>query len=83
MQKAGTVDDVDKMMEVMWSEVYFDTGLGPMRFGGNELIGINNILLWPGLIHEIRGQDCVLVYEMTPDEAYDLACEVYGDMYMP
>jgi ABC-type branched-subunit amino acid transport system substrate-binding protein len=83
MQEAGTVDDVDKMLEVMWSGVYFDTPLGPMRFGGKELIGINNILLWPGMVHEIRDHDCVPVYEMTPDEAYDLACDVYGDLYMP
>ncbi len=83
MQEAGTVDDVDKMLEVMWSGMYFDTPLGPMRFGGEELIGINNLLLWPGMIHEIRDHDCVLVYEMDPEEAYELACDVYGDLYMP
>jgi len=82
MQKAGTVDDVDKILEVIHSGEYFDTWLGPMRFGGEELIGINNWLLWPGAVHEIRDHDYVLVYEMTADEAYELACEVYGDRYL-
>ena len=83
MQKAGTVDDVDKIMETMWSGEYFDTPLGPMRFGGKELIGINNILLWPGMISEVRDHELVLVYEMSPDEAYQLACQAYGDRYLP
>ena len=81
MEAAGTVDDVDILLETIHSGVSVDTWVGQMRFGGEELIGINSILLWPGAIHEIRGQDYVLVYEMTADEVYELAVEVYGDKY--
>jgi len=81
MEAAGTVDDVDKLLETIHGGVSVDTWLGPMHFGGEELIGINAFLLWPAQIHEIRDHDYVLVYEMTPDEVYQLACDVYGDKY--
>jgi hypothetical protein len=37
------------------------------------------MMLWPTQVHEIRGEDYVLVFEMSPDEAYELAMEVYGE----
>jgi len=76
LKKAGTVDDVDRILETMHTET-FDTWLGPMRFSGEELIGINNILLWPTAVHEIRDHEYVLVFEMSAAEAYKLAAEVY------
>jgi len=76
LKKAGTVDDVDVILETMHTET-FDTWIGPVHFGGEELIGVDNIMLWPGTVHEIRGEEYTLVYEMSADEAYDLAVEVY------
>jgi ABC-type branched-subunit amino acid transport system substrate-binding protein len=78
LKKAGTVDDVDRILETIHAET-FDTWIGPVRFAGEELIGVNNIMLWPAKIHEIRGEENVLVFEMSPDEAYELAVEVYGE----
>ena len=78
LEKAGTVDDVDRILETMHTET-FDTWIGPVHFRGEELIGINNMMLWPTQVHEIRGEDYVLVFEMSPDEAYELAMEVYGE----
>jgi len=76
LKKAGTVDDVDRISETMRTET-FDTWIGPVHFGGEELVGINNIMLWPGTVHEIRGEEYTLVFEMSADEAYELAVEVY------
>ncbi len=76
LKKAGTVDDVDRILETIHTET-FDTWIGPMRFGGEELVGINNMLLWPAAIHEIKGEEYALVFEMSAEEAYELAVEVY------
>ena len=76
LKKAGTVDDVDRILEMIETET-FDTWIGPVHFGGEELVGVNNIMLWPAAVHEIRGEEYTLVFEMSPDEAYELAVEVY------
>jgi hypothetical protein len=55
----------------------FDTWIGPVHFDGEELVGVDNIMLWPGTVHEIRGEEYTLVHEMSADEAYELAVEVY------
>jgi len=76
LEKAGTVDDMDRILETMHTET-FDTWIGPVHFGGEELIGVNNIMLWPAAIHEIREEEYTPVFEMSADEAYELAVEVY------
>jgi ABC-type branched-subunit amino acid transport system substrate-binding protein len=78
LKKAGTVDDVDRILETIHTET-FDTWIGPVHFAGEELIGINNIMLWPAAVHEIRGEEYTLVFEMSLDEAYALAVEVYKE----
>jgi len=77
LKKAGTVDDVDKIIQVLETES-FDTLVGPLRFGGEELIGINHWLLWPAPIAEISDHDYHVVAQFTPEEAYELAVEVFG-----
>ncbi len=76
LKKAGTVDDIDTIIHTLQTET-FDTWLGPMHFAGEELLGVNNMLLWPADIHEIRNGEYTLVYEMSADEAYELTVEVF------
>ena len=77
LQQTGTVDDMDKILATIDTGT-FDTGVfGPMRFCGEELCGINRMLLWPIRIHEWRGEQPRVIFEMDPEEAYELACEVY------
>ena len=81
LKKAGTVDDVDRILETMRTET-FNTWIGPVHFTGEELVGVSNMMLWPATVHEIRGEEYTLVFEMSTDEAYDLACDAYGDRYL-
>jgi ABC-type branched-subunit amino acid transport system substrate-binding protein len=78
LKKAGTADDVNMILQTMHTET-FDTWIGPVHFAGEELIGINNIMLWPAQVHEIRGEEYTLVFEMSADEAYELAVEALKD----
>jgi len=77
LKEAGTVDDVDKIMEVLEDES-FNTWIGRLRFGGQELIGTDHLLMWPAPIAEIRDHGYYVVAEFTPEEAYELAVEVFG-----
>jgi branched-chain amino acid transport system substrate-binding protein len=83
LKKAGTVDDMDRILEVIEAGTHFDTPLGPLGFGGGELVGINHLLLWPVWILEIRDHEPHIVEWVDSDEVYELACEVYGDLYLP
>jgi len=76
LEKAGTVDDIDKIIATMETEA-LDTMLGPLRYGGEELIGVNHILMWPAPIGEIRGQELHILAVIPADEAEALAVEVY------
>jgi ABC-type branched-subunit amino acid transport system substrate-binding protein len=76
LKKAGTVDDVAKIIETLETET-FDTWVGPVKFVGEELIGANHILMWPAPIFEFSGEDLHLIAETPADEAYELALEVY------
>lgn len=42
LRKAGTVDEVDQMLATIEAGTYFDTSPGPLRFMGEELVGINH-----------------------------------------
>jgi ABC-type branched-subunit amino acid transport system substrate-binding protein len=76
LKQADTVDDVDKIMEVLETET-FDTWIGPLRFGGQGLIGTDHLLMWPAPIAEIEDRDYHVIFEMSADEAETLAVEVY------
>jgi len=76
LQKAGTVDDVDKIIEALETET-FDTMVGPLSYGGEELDGIGHMLVWPAPIAEIRDHSYHVIAEYTPEEAEALAIEVY------
>jgi branched-chain amino acid transport system substrate-binding protein len=76
LKKAGTVDDVDRIIEVLETET-FDTWVGPIKYGGEGIIGIGHLALWPAYVAEISDHDYNIVYEMAPEEAEALAVEVY------
>jgi len=77
LKKAGTVDDVDKIIDVLETET-FDTWIGPLRFGGQGLIDTDHLLMWPAPIAEISDHDYHVIFdEMSADEAEALAVEVY------
>ena len=76
LQKAGTVDDVDKIIEMLETET-FDTTVGPLKYGGEELDGIGHMLVWPAPIAEIRDHSYHVIAEYTPEQAEALAIEVY------
>ena len=76
MQKAGTVDDVDKIIDVLEAET-FDTWVGPIKYGGEGLVGIGHVALWPAYVAEISDHDYNVIYEMSAEEAEALAIEVF------
>jgi len=76
LKQAGTVDDVDRVIEALETET-FDTWIGSLRFGGQELVGVDHLLMWPAPIAEIEDRDYHVIFEMSADEAETLAVEVY------
>jgi len=78
LQEAGTVGDVDKIMEAIESGVQFDSMMGPVYFGGEAFVGVNYMLMWPQAIWEVVGdrQYKQLAY-YTPEEAEAIAVEAW------
>ena len=76
LKKAGTVDDVDRVIQALQTET-LDTWIGPVKFGGHEITGIDRWLMWPVPIAEVRGQELHQIGMIPPDEAWELAVEVY------
>ena len=77
--KAGTADreDVEVIVDVLETET-FDTVLGPMYFGCEEINGIGHILLWPVPVCVALGPGEVQVAKVyTPEEVEALAEEIF------
>jgi len=80
LRQAGTVDDIDKIIETMETGT-FDTPIGPMYYGCEALNGIGHVAIWPAPIYEIVGEGEYQVVEIySPEEAEALAEEVYAEM---
>jgi len=77
LEKAGTVDDVDQIIATLETET-FDTPIGPVWFGFEELYGIGHTLVMPCWVGEIRGEEYHRVFEVSTDEADALTLEVFG-----
>ena len=78
LQQAGTVDDLDKIVEAHETGT-FDTLVGPMHFGLEEYIGIPHVGVWPVPIFEIVGESEYLVHKAyTAEEVEDVFLEAYG-----
>ena len=76
VKKAGTVDDVDKIIAVLETET-FETMAGPLKYGGKGLDGVGHMLLWPATVAEIRDHSYHVIAEFSAEEAESLAVEVY------
>jgi branched-chain amino acid transport system substrate-binding protein len=77
LKKAGTVDDVDQIIATLEAET-FDTPVGPVKFGLEELDGIGHLMVMPCWVGEIRDGEYQLVFEMSTDEAEAVTTEVFG-----
>jgi len=77
LEKAGTVDDVDQIIATLETET-FDTPIGPVWFGFEELYGIGHTLVMPCWIGEIRDREYQRVFEMSTEEADALTLEIFG-----
>jgi branched-chain amino acid transport system substrate-binding protein len=78
LQQAGTVDDIDKIMETVHSGASFDTIVGPMYYGGEAFVGVNCLVIYPVAILEIVGErEYGLLAYYTPEEAEAIAVEAW------
>ena len=78
LQQAGTVDDTEKIMEVIQSRTTFDSMVGPVYYGGEAFVGTNCLLMWPVAIWEVVGErEYELLEYYTPEEAEAIAVEAW------
>jgi branched-chain amino acid transport system substrate-binding protein len=63
LEKAGTVDDTDKIKASMESIQEFDGVLGEMRWGGKETYGINHQIIQPCKVAQIKDGKEVVIFE--------------------
>jgi ABC-type branched-subunit amino acid transport system substrate-binding protein len=78
LQEAGTVDDTDRIMEVVHSRTVFDSTVGPIYYGGEAFVGVNCLLMWPVGIWEIVGErEYRLLDYYTAEEAEAIAVEAW------
>ena len=78
LRQAGTVDDIDKIIETMETGA-FDSPVGPIRYGGEVLNGIGHMAIWPSPIYEVVGEGEYRVVAMySAEETEALVTEVYA-----
>jgi hypothetical protein len=78
LQKAGTVDDLEEIMETIGTRTTFDSMVGPVYYGGEDFVGINCLLMWPIAIQKVVGErEYELVEYYTPEEAEAVAVEAW------
>jgi ABC-type branched-subunit amino acid transport system substrate-binding protein len=78
LQQAGTVDDTGKIMETIHSRATLDSMVGPVYYGGEDLVGVNCLLMWPVAIWEVVGErEYELLDYYTPEEAEAIAVEAW------
>ena len=78
LQQAGTVDDIERIVATMEGGT-FDTLVGQMHFGLEEVVGAPRVAIWPVPIFEIVGESEYVVHKIyTAEEAEALFFEVYG-----
>lgn len=67
MQQAGSVD-TEEVLRVIEATDTWDTVLGPVVIGGEEVYGINRQFLYPMVLTEIQGGQSVEVARLLPPE---------------
>jgi len=77
LKQAGTVDDMDKIIDTMETGT-FDTLVGPLKYGGEALNGVGHIAIWPSPIYEVVGEQEYSVIDVyTVEETEAILSEVY------
>ncbi len=66
-EKAGTVDNVDKLKAVIEKE-WFDTPWGKVRFGGKNQYGIGHQMLHPVFISAVKAGKTVIVERIDSND---------------
>jgi len=78
LQEAGTVDDTDRILEVIHSRTIFDSTVGPIYYGGEAFVGVDCLLMWPVGIWEVVGEREYRVLDYyTAEEAEAIAVEAW------
>lgn len=78
MLKAGTVDDVDKIIQTL-EMGSFDCLTGSLSYGGEVINGIGHVAIWPSPIYEVVGEHEYRVRAVyTPEETEVILHEVFG-----
>jgi hypothetical protein len=78
LQQAGTIDDTEKIMEIIQSKATFDSPVGPVYYGGEDFVGTNCLLMLPVAIREVVGErEYELLDYYTPEEAEAIAVEAW------
>jgi len=78
LRQAGTVDDMEKILETMKTGK-FDTMVGPLGFGLEALNGIGNVAIYPTPIMRVTGRmEYELLHLYTAEETEEMMLEVYG-----
>jgi branched-chain amino acid transport system substrate-binding protein len=68
IQKAGTVDDTDKIKAALQSLVFESPVFGPCKWGGKERYGINHNIIYPVHISKVVDGKDVGVYIVPPEK---------------
>ena len=78
LQQAGTVDDIEKIVETFESGADFESLAGPVHYGLGEYIGIPHIMIYPVPIIEMVGEEEYVVHKIySADEAEAVFLEIY------
>lgn len=78
LRQAGTVDDTEKILETMESRAGFESQVGPLYFGLEELNGIGHVAMWPMPIYRVIGErEYEVVKLYTAEETEATAIEIF------
>lgn len=67
MQKAGSIDDTDKISEILETTTFSSQGV-TARFAGKEYYGANSAMVIPMIVSECRGGDLVPIGTISVEE---------------
>ena len=80
LKQAGTVDDVEKIIQTMESGVSFDSLVGPVYYGCEAVNGIGHVGVWPSPIYKVIGQGQYEVMKVyTPEETEAITNAIYAE----
>lgn len=77
LKKAGTVDDIAKIMRVLETE-RFETPMGTIVLGGKELYGVDHQLILPSFVSQFKDGKEMGVGRVDPEEVARLVKQIFG-----